>query len=190
MYPRNNITILTSASRVSELDYFIKPVTRTRTRRGTGGIEGIGKFLGWCAHGCCDRGQEVQSSSKPERSCECPRMFTSFPLSRLPKIRSFSSEEQSAFFHSYEYFSGHKLGIIRLNLEVSERMSRDGLKEALHPRKLTIFVKPMYWLSYDTDGYQYSQSANSVYPSIHLCPFIPFKFCDASQGLTRTTELP
>lgn len=70
-----------------------------------------------------------------------------------------SSEEQPAFFHSYEYLRGHKLGVIRLNPEVSERMSRDGLRETLHPRQLPMLVKPKPWLSYDQGGYLYSQSA-------------------------------
>lgn len=69
------------------------------------------------------------------------------------------TEEQPAFFHSYEYLRGHKLGVIRLNPEVAERMSRDGLRETLHPRQLPMLVKPKPWLSHDQGGYLYSRSS-------------------------------
>ena len=85
-----------------------------------------------------------------------------FPFPHLLKIRLPSSEEQPAFFHSYEYLRGHKLGVIRLNPEVADRMSRDGLRETLHPRQLPMLVKPKPWLSHDQGGYLYSQSANSA----------------------------
>lgn len=39
-------------------------------------------------------------------------------------------EEQPAFFHSYEYVRGHKLGVIRLNPLVAEQLAKDGLGEA------------------------------------------------------------
>ena len=113
-----------------------------------------------------------------------------FYLPYLLRARRFSYEEQPAFFHSYEYLRGHKLGVIRLNPEVSERMSRDGLRETLHPRQLPMLVKPKPWLSYDQGGYLYSQSTNSFYPSAHPYSVQLSRFCHAFQGLARTTELP
>jgi len=86
-------------------------------------------------------------------------------LSHLPRTHQTSSEEQPAFFHSYEYLRGHKLGVIRLNQEVAERMARDGIRETLHPRQLPMLVKPKPWLSYDQGGYLYSQSTNHSIPS-------------------------
>ena len=90
-----------------------------------------------------------------------------FSLPHSLRIRQPSSEEQPAFFHSYEYLRGHKLGVIRLNQEVAERMSRDGLRETLHPRQLPMLVKPKPWLSYDQGGYLYSQSTDSLYSLKH-----------------------
>lgn len=81
---------------------------------------------------------------------------------------SSSTEEQPAFFHSYEYLRGHKLGVIRLNPQVAERMSRDGLGETLHPRQLPMLVRPKPWLSHDQGGYLYSHSANLTALLLHV----------------------
>ena len=131
----------------------------------------------------------LRSSNKPERLCECPDTWL-LSSPRLPRARRSSSEEQPAFFHSYEYLRGHKLGVVRLNPEVSERMSRDGLRETLHPRQLPMLMKPKPWLSYDQGGYLYSQSANAFYS--FSCPYLahPFRFCDTLQGIARTAQLP
>ena len=68
------------------------------------------------------------------------------------------SEDHPAFFHSYEYLRGHKLGVIKLNPIVAERMAKDGLRETLHPRHLPMLVKPKPWLSYNEGGYLYNKS--------------------------------
>ncbi|CAE6354241.1 unnamed protein product [Rhizoctonia solani] len=63
------------------------------------------------------------------------------------------SEEQPAFMHSYEYVRGKKLGVIKLNPVVGERMARDSIKDTLHPRHLPMLVKPQPWEDYDKGGY-------------------------------------
>ncbi|KAG2119134.1 uncharacterized protein F5147DRAFT_565537 [Suillus discolor] len=68
-------------------------------------------------------------------------------------------ENQPAFYHAYEYVRGQKLGVIRLNPVVSERIAKDGLRETLHPRHLPMLVKPKPWLNHDRGGYLYNRSA-------------------------------
>ncbi|EUC62471.1 DNA-directed RNA polymerase [Rhizoctonia solani AG-3 Rhs1AP] len=63
------------------------------------------------------------------------------------------SEDQPAFTHSYEYVRGKKLGVIKLNPVVGEKMARDSVKETLHPRHLPMLVKPRPWEDYDKGGY-------------------------------------
>ncbi|CAE6504203.1 unnamed protein product [Rhizoctonia solani] len=63
------------------------------------------------------------------------------------------SEEQPAFMHSYEYVRGKKLGVIKLNPVVGERMARDSIIDTLHPRHLPMLVKPQPWEEYDKGGY-------------------------------------
>ncbi|KAF8064220.1 DNA/RNA polymerase [Lyophyllum atratum] len=68
------------------------------------------------------------------------------------------SEVQPAFYHTYEYMRGQKLGVIRLNPIVSERLARDRLHETLHPRHLPMLVKPKPWLNHDNGGYLYNKT--------------------------------
>ncbi|KAL4063046.1 hypothetical protein V8B97DRAFT_2026531 [Scleroderma yunnanense] len=68
-------------------------------------------------------------------------------------------EQQNAFCHSYEFIRGQKLGIIRLNPVVTERLAKDGLRETLHPRHLPMLVKPKPWLGPEEGGYLYNKSS-------------------------------
>ena len=80
-----------------------------------------------------------------------------------------SSEVQPAFYHSYEYMRGQKLGTIRLNPVVSERLAKDELRETLHPRHLPMLIKPKPWLNHDEGGYLYNKSNCLIFLlSLHL----------------------
>ncbi len=67
-------------------------------------------------------------------------------------------EEQPAFIHSYEYLRGYKLGIIKLNPVVAERMAKDSVRDTMHPRHLPMLVKPKPWLNLNDGGYIYNKS--------------------------------
>ncbi|KAF8626667.1 hypothetical protein AX15_004758 [Amanita polypyramis BW_CC] len=69
------------------------------------------------------------------------------------------SEQQPAFHHTYEYQRGQKLGVIRLNPVVVERLARDGLRETIHPRHLPMLVKPKQWVAPDQGGYIYNKTS-------------------------------
>jgi DNA-directed RNA polymerase len=71
---------------------------------------------------------------------------------------TFSTENQPAFFHAYEYVRGTKLGVIKFNPLVAERMAKDSLTKVIHPRHLPMLVKPKAWLSYNEGGYIYNKS--------------------------------
>ncbi|KAH9837674.1 DNA/RNA polymerase [Rhodofomes roseus] len=68
------------------------------------------------------------------------------------------SEEQPAFFHTYEYLRGNKLGVIKLNPSIADKISKDSVRGTLHPRHLPMLVKPKQWLSPDEGGYIYNQT--------------------------------
>jgi DNA-directed RNA polymerase len=68
-------------------------------------------------------------------------------------------EEQPAFSHSYEYVRGYKLGVIKLNPVVAERMIKDSIRDTMHPRHLPMLIKPKPWLNYNEGGYVYNKSA-------------------------------
>ncbi|KAF7345060.1 DNA-directed RNA polymerase [Mycena venus] len=67
------------------------------------------------------------------------------------------TEDQPAFYQSYEYHRGQKLGVIRLNPMVSQRLSKDPVP--VHPRHLPMLVKPKPWVNYNEGGYLYSKSS-------------------------------
>ncbi|KAI0270564.1 DNA/RNA polymerase [Gloeopeniophorella convolvens] len=67
-------------------------------------------------------------------------------------------EEQPAFTHSYEYLRGYKLGVLKLNPAVAERMAKDSMRDTMHPRHLPMLVKPKPWLNYNEGGYIYNKS--------------------------------
>ena len=71
-----------------------------------------------------------------------------------------SSEMHPAFFHSYDYIRGHKLGVIRLHPNVSEQMSRELPPQHLHARHLPMLVRPKPWVSHDQGGYLINKSGS------------------------------
>lgn len=69
-----------------------------------------------------------------------------------------SSEHQPAFVHAYEYLRGHKLGVIKLNPGVAQRLSRDSVRETIHPRQLPMLTKPRPWINVEDGGYLTTKS--------------------------------
>ncbi|KIK64988.1 hypothetical protein GYMLUDRAFT_160261 [Collybiopsis luxurians FD-317 M1] len=67
------------------------------------------------------------------------------------------TEVQPAFHHSYEHSRGQKLGVIRLNPAVSERLANDNIRDTIHPRHLPMLVKPKPWLGLRKGGYMFNE---------------------------------
>ncbi|KAH6911990.1 mitochondrial RNA polymerase [Coprinopsis sp. MPI-PUGE-AT-0042] len=68
------------------------------------------------------------------------------------------TDEQDAFYHSYEYNRGTKLGVIKVNPAVAERIAKDPLKGTIHPRHLPMLHPPMPWVSHNEGGYLFSRT--------------------------------
>ncbi|KIM41950.1 hypothetical protein M413DRAFT_71072 [Hebeloma cylindrosporum] len=77
------------------------------------------------------------------------------------------SESQPAFFHAYEYIRGQKLGVIKLNPAVSEKLATDSLERTIHPRHLPMLVKPRPWVNYREGGYLYNKSSAMRFKENH-----------------------
>ncbi|CAG8507454.1 1798_t:CDS:2, partial [Acaulospora colombiana] len=58
-----------------------------------------------------------------------------------------------AFFHSYEYSRGKKIGVIKLNPQLIKLLSAESIGEHLHPRMLPMLIHPKPWLTYNSGGY-------------------------------------
>lgn len=74
------------------------------------------------------------------------------------KDGSIVTEDQPAFFHSYEYQQGQRLGVIKLNQEVAVHMANEWSVDTVHPRHLPMLVKPKPWLNYNDGGYLYHKT--------------------------------
>lgn len=63
-------------------------------------------------------------------------------------------EEQPAFYSTYQYIQGKRLGVIKLNEVVGEVLSRERVSgDLLSPRHLPMLVPPKPWTDYESGGY-------------------------------------
>ncbi|KAH9476822.1 DNA-directed RNA polymerase, mitochondrial [Psilocybe cubensis] len=67
-------------------------------------------------------------------------------------------ESHPAFYQSYEYVRGQKLGVIKLHNRVVERLAQDNLHRTIHPRHLPMLVKPRPWIDYNNGAYLINKS--------------------------------
>ncbi|CAG8445151.1 9865_t:CDS:2, partial [Scutellospora calospora] len=58
-----------------------------------------------------------------------------------------------AFFHSYEYNRGKKVGVIKLNPQLIKWLSNESIRDHLHPRMLPMLIIPRPWLTFNSGGY-------------------------------------
>ncbi|KAG8774739.1 DNA-directed RNA polymerase, partial [Serendipita sp. 398] len=65
-------------------------------------------------------------------------------------------EDHPAFFNTYRYERGFKIGVIKANDVVIQKMSQEPPREHLHPRHLPMLVRPQPWIRHNTGGYLFS----------------------------------
>ncbi|KAI5785512.1 hypothetical protein DFH27DRAFT_575857 [Peziza echinospora] len=63
---------------------------------------------------------------------------------------------QPAFLHNYQYVRGRKLGVIKLNVEISRKLGIEPLRGNILSRHLPMIVPPRPWLGPRDGGYYYS----------------------------------
>ncbi|KAG5513866.1 hypothetical protein PMAC_000488 [Pneumocystis sp. 'macacae'] len=68
------------------------------------------------------------------------------------------SQKTPAFYHTYQYQKGRKLGVIKLNDQLMKLLSSQPLRGNIHPRLLPMLVEPKPWISWDSGGYYLSKS--------------------------------
>lgn len=68
------------------------------------------------------------------------------------------TEKQPAFWQSYQYFRSQRVGIIKLNPAVAEKMDSDRLGSVAFPRFLPMLVKPKPWTGFNSGGYRIHSS--------------------------------
>ncbi|KAI8377793.1 uncharacterized protein BYT42DRAFT_546425 [Radiomyces spectabilis] len=78
--------------------------------------------------------------------------------SRDPETGAKIIEQIPAFFHTYQYVRGKRVGIIKFSDPLTQLISREPLRDTLHPRLLPMIVHPRPWLSYNLGGYLMSKT--------------------------------
>ncbi|ORZ30220.1 hypothetical protein BCR44DRAFT_1445869 [Catenaria anguillulae PL171] len=75
-----------------------------------------------------------------------------------PATGATSTEDVPAFYHTYAFAKGKKLGIVKYHPAISEMLSREPVKATLTPKLLPMVVRPRAWLTYMSGGYLTSRS--------------------------------
>lgn len=79
--------------------------------------------------------------------------------------------EAPAFYHSYIQYKGKRIGIIKLNPQLIQYLSKEPVGDSMHPRMLPMLVHPRPWLTYNSGGYLTSPSMNYYYFSLYFYSF-------------------
>ncbi|KAH3903034.1 related to DNA-directed RNA polymerase, mitochondrial [Saccharomycodes ludwigii] len=77
---------------------------------------------------------------------------------RDPVSNKMITGEAPAFYHTYQYHNGSKLGVIKIHKNLVSRLSEDDLVSAVQPQLLPMLIKPRPWKSWNNGGYLYTQS--------------------------------
>lgn len=64
-----------------------------------------------------------------------------------------SKEVQPAFYSSFQYLEGHRIGVVKINDEVAARLDRDPANITLHPRYLPMLAPPLPWTEPSNGAY-------------------------------------
>ncbi|CAG8833173.1 24682_t:CDS:2, partial [Racocetra persica] len=108
--------------------------------------------------------EDIETSWKPDWGSTIRVKVGSFLAASLIKIAQITvsttnaagkiiSEEAPAFFHSYEYNRGKKVGVIKLNPQLIKWLSNESIRDHLHPRMLPMLIIPKPWLTFNSGGY-------------------------------------
>lgn len=65
---------------------------------------------------------------------------------------------QPAFFHTYQYVQGQKLGVLKLHKNIIKQLSLDVDGSLIQPHFLPMLTPPRPWTSYNDGGYLFSQT--------------------------------
>ncbi|RIB09389.1 hypothetical protein C2G38_273120 [Gigaspora rosea] len=108
--------------------------------------------------------EDIETSWKPDWGSTIRAKVGSFLAASLIKVAQITvstadatgkiiSEEAPAFFHSYEYNRGKKVGVIKLNPQLIKWLSNESIRDHLHPRMLPMLIIPRPWLTFNSGGY-------------------------------------
>jgi DNA-directed RNA polymerase len=95
------------------------------------------------------------------------------------------AESHPAFYHSYDYYQGRRVGVIRVHPKVVTQMSKEPPQDQLYARHLPMLVPPRAWVGEDEGGYLFSKSESSTL-TVRESTDKSDSFCDEVQGVHGT----
>lgn len=63
-----------------------------------------------------------------------------------------------AFYHTYQYHNGSRLGVIKVHRSIANKLSTESMATAISPQQLPMLVKPIPWTAYNKGGYLYTST--------------------------------
>ncbi|CCH44839.1 DNA-directed RNA polymerase, mitochondrial [Wickerhamomyces ciferrii] len=75
-----------------------------------------------------------------------------------PSTKQLVRGEAPAFYHSFQYHNGAKIGILKIHKVLSSQLSADKLVGAVQPQSLPMLIQPRPWTSWNNGAYYYSQN--------------------------------
>ncbi|ANB13629.1 Rpo41p [Sugiyamaella lignohabitans] len=68
------------------------------------------------------------------------------------------SGKAPAFYHSYQYHNGSRVGVLKVHKSVAKHLSGEAMATAIQPQLLPMLVKPRPWTAWNKGGYLYSSA--------------------------------
>ena len=89
---------------------------------------------------------------------------------KIPSTGEWVEQTQPAFYQSYQFFRGNKVGVIKLNEAISSRLDKDSMDLSAFPRFLPMLVPPKPWTRWNLGGYRIHSSEPSYQMTLHEKP--------------------
>ncbi|KAJ1995045.1 DNA-directed RNA polymerase [Dimargaris cristalligena] len=133
----------------------------------TNSLHASGKLLNMAVRKAMEKIEELNLKTEwypkwPEASrARIGTLLLSFLLdtARLPSNRidpqtgEAIKQNVSAFYHSYVFEHGNRIGVIKFSKEVLELLSRENSSDKFSPSSLPMVVPPRPWLTHESGGY-------------------------------------
>lgn len=68
------------------------------------------------------------------------------------------SSKVPAFYHSYQYKNGAKLGVLKIHRNLTRHLSGEAISAVIQHQQLPMLAKPRPWVAYNKGGYLYSNT--------------------------------
>lgn len=80
------------------------------------------------------------------------------PVTKKDKSGQRITQYAAAFYHSYEYIKGRRVGVIKMHPDLVRRMAEEPLRRGVFGRLLPMLVPPRPWHGFEQGAYYYTKT--------------------------------